>query len=687
MVVRSIGDTTLNGYAANEKRPSFVAPSPLLGKLLNTRAVRRRAACGAKEARTRAACCSSKRVARGGNSLVPTSRLQQTQQKGARQGRVQAAQHIRIGKILRSIAALRIHSFGTRAISMAATPPAAPSGPSQTPGGQAPNGKPNKPSKAKAALDPAEIEAKRKARAEKKEKEAQEKAHREEEAAANGTTEPLLDEHGKPFYRPRDWARVPNAVSSDNTRPRVKVLSWNMLAQGLVRRKLFPGSDALRWKDREAGLAAELIGHGWDVGCFQEVDRLECHAETLRKAGYSHVYAKGYSQKQHGLMLAWRSSAPRNWPRILFEPEAVAQSTFFYDDAEVSPGRTGCSRVTRNIALFAAIKFKGKEGGVILATTHLFWHPMHAYERVRQTGLLVRALDEFRNRSDAVWKGWPTILAGDFNDQPHSASYRLLNGMGLDQHGREEIAQSRVVHQSIDDRGRRRREGAEQQTAILPRSQTVPGDSTDNDTGGDHDEDEIEEGAEDEEEDEEGGADDQMLKNCRSAKDSDELLTLSEIPRLFDLSQPPLGVDVDSAGTPHLEQQTPTPLRSAYASAYRLLQAPSEDDNLFSTPTRGRERWDDPDWKEGDLNVHSRLEGTAAGNEPMWTLYSSLFSLTLDFIFLLPHVKPSGQGAQVTYPTVTQLLRTHRTDVLKNGLPRKGICVSDHVAIGAEVEL
>ncbi|CAO1626636.1 unnamed protein product [Jaminaea pallidilutea] len=539
--------------------------------------------------------------------------------------------------------------------------------------------------KGPSALDPAVIEEKRRARAEKKEREAREKADKEAAAAASGTSLPTLDEHGNPLFAPRQWGKV-DGVQEEASQgsQRLKVLSWNMLAQGLVRRKLFPGSDALRWKDREDGLAAELVGHGWDVGCFQEVDRIECHAETLHRAGYSHVYAKGYAAKQHGLMLAWRTrEKPQaaNASDLAFEPEPVATETLYYDDAEVTPGRTASSRITRNIALFAAVPFKSKaDSGVILATTHLFWHPMHAYERVRQAGLLVRALDAFRSRKDAPWTRWAVVLAGDFNDQPHSASYGLLTGRGLDEHGCDEIARSSVVHESVDRRSKQQNEAGvpkAQATASEKSAAKGPPQTADNRDG------HIDGVAEDdeEEEEEEGGADDQMLKNCRSAKPSDELLSLDEFKQLFDLSQPlpsPQNPPASASGA-----KPNSSLLSAYATAYHRLFDPSEHLNTFSHPTRGRERWDDESWHEGQPNVHRHLAGTPAGNEPMWTLFSSLFGLTLDFIFLLPLTR----GAANPYPRVTKLLRTHPTDVLKVGLPKKNVCVSDHVAIGAEIEV
>lgn len=129
--------------------------------------------------------------------------------------------------------------------------------------------------KASSALDPEAIEAKRKARAEKKEREAHERAQKEAEAAANGFSAPTVDSEGRPLYLPRQWGLVKDVqAQAEPGKRRIRVLSWNMLAQGLVRRKLFPGSDALRWKDREAGLAAELAGHDWDLGCFQVSDAL-----------------------------------------------------------------------------------------------------------------------------------------------------------------------------------------------------------------------------------------------------------------------------------------------------------------------------------------------------------------------------------------------------------------------------
>ena len=580
----------------------------------------------------------------------------------------------------------------------AAAAPATTSAPAQKKGKQN-----NRPS-------PEEIEAKRRERAAKKEREAAEKAAKEAELAAaiaaNGKIpNGHLDERGNVLFVPRDWAAVSQAEQgSSSQKQKVRVVSWNILAQGLVRRTLFPGSDCLKFKDRSVGLTAEFssrTGHGWDVGCFQEVDRMDVHGETLAKDGFSYVYEKGYRQKQHGLLVAWRTD--------LFGDRAHSQLTIDLDAESVAPPsepvRTACSRVTRNVGLFVALRASGAKGtnkpGLIVATTHLFWHPMHAYERARQSGILVRRLQEFREELGEEWRDAACILAGDFNDQPHSATYHLLTGKKLTQHCYEEVSSSSVVHKSMDERRERggssigfavgttepARDAPVKKADAAAAEASSGQDQAQEDAEENEDEGEGEE-AEEGEEDEEGGEpDDRMLKNCRAATKQDALLSMEELLQLHDVSRPRPGstpAEDTSADTSRQNTASPAHLGSAYGLHYGQIRDPSEEGNFFGSPARGRERWDDSEWTPETPNCH-----TGDSTEPMWTIFSSLFSLTLDYIFMLPrakHGEVEGEGSQ-QYPTVTRLLRTHKTETLQPGVPRKGVCASDHIAIGAEIEL
>jgi len=425
-----------------------------------------------------------------------------------------------------------------------------------------------------------EIEEKRRQRAEKKRIEAEKK-----EADERGGPSPSDSQ----FYTPRRWVAKRNVKKEANgsaTRT-LRVLSWNILAQGLVRRKLFPGSDCLKWKEREEGLCAEMRSHDWDIAAFQEVDKIEVHGPNIEKTGRKYLHNKGYASKQHGLMISWRVKADRSSAgpsRLTFRDEPAGSKTIYFDLECVGSkveGRKGMSRVTRNIALFAALADAEDDAkGVIVATTHLFWHPQHAYERVRQTGLLKRALSEWRDEH-AAWKDWPMILAGDFNDQPHSATYKLMTGEALTAHNCEELQISSVVHKSVDEaREKRGTDDAE-------------------------DEGEEEEEEEEEEEQESEEKDDQMIKNCRRALPEDGLLSLGELIQLHDLSQPrpQSSSSHDDDSQQYIGHKPNAGLTSAYGANYGLLEE-SQEGNFFGSSNRGRERFDDTDWTPETPNPH-----------------------------------------------------------------------------------
>lgn len=108
------------------------------------------------------------------------------------------------------------------------------------------------------------------------------------------------------------------------------------------------------------------------------MDRLQKVVLALEEAGYSHIYSSG-PRKKHGCIIAYKS---RKFAR-------TADRTVFYDDEDLhSTGeserfRRGSSFKTRNIALIVGLKFIDSEQKIVVATTHLFWHPKYTYERTR----------------------------------------------------------------------------------------------------------------------------------------------------------------------------------------------------------------------------------------------------------------------------------------------------------------
>jgi RNA exonuclease NGL2 len=98
----------------------------------------------------------------------------------------------------------------------------------------------------------------------------------------------------------------------------------------------------------------------------------------LDQAGYSHVYASG-PHKLHGCLIAFKTN--------LYTLES--HKTIYYDDQDIphagseSPCR-GSSFRTKNIASLVALRLnRNTAQGIVVATTHLFWHPRYTYERIR----------------------------------------------------------------------------------------------------------------------------------------------------------------------------------------------------------------------------------------------------------------------------------------------------------------
>ncbi|KAJ6503446.1 Endonuclease/exonuclease/phosphatase [Mycena vitilis] len=278
----------------------------------------------------------------------------------------------------------------------------------------------------------------------------------------------------------RPWIDLGNSTGDEGVR--TKLFSWNLLAQCLVRRELFPTSNCLKGAQRQPMLHAEIVAQDADILCLQEVDSLEKLLPALEAAQYNHHFVAGPGKK-HGCLVAFK----KNYARI-------EERVIHYDEQYIRPEgeeitQRGSSFRTRNIGSLVALKNLSKEGeGVVVGTTHLFWHP-------KQAGILIREIVKFR--SDLHVENWPCMIAGDFNFSPDDPGYSLLVGDDLNAEQRERLEFSRVVHVSIDP-------------TVPPTTKDAPAD------------------------DENEAVDpDRVITNARRAVPTDGLLSDSELVSLF----------------------------------------------------------------------------------------------------------------------------------------------------------
>lgn len=85
------------------------------------------------------------------------------------------------------------------------------------------------------------------------------------------------------------------------------------------------------------------------------------------------------------------------------------------------------TKETTTTATTSEPKVTANNEGLIIATTHLYWHPYGSFERALQFGQLVQETLKFsRGGANNIYKSWPIVLGGDFNSSPDDLPYDFL---------------------------------------------------------------------------------------------------------------------------------------------------------------------------------------------------------------------------------------------------------------------
>lgn len=220
----------------------------------------------------------------------------------------------------------------------------------------------------------------------------------------------------------RKMLQVP--YKTDFNGVKVSIMTYNILAQALIRRKLFPTSgNALKWLKRSQVLLNEFKHYKSDILLLQEVDFVQYNSfwkSELHKLGYNSAYNR-WGEKNHGVAIFYKSE--------LFE--ISDQMSVDYDKEKT--GEIEPRTVTKNIGLILALKFKhsilkdypeSNRKGLLIGTTHFFWHPFGTFERTRQSYLVLSKFKEFSKRVELLQGGsWFSFFGGDFNSQPFDSPY------------------------------------------------------------------------------------------------------------------------------------------------------------------------------------------------------------------------------------------------------------------------
>jgi CCR4-NOT transcription complex subunit 6 len=235
----------------------------------------------------------------------------------------------------------------------------------------------------------------------------------------------------------------------------VTILSYNVLAQTYVSKRIFPDSShsVLRAKRRTIALIDELRmyveEYKIDVLCLQELEQDMCTAilRELNDHGsfaYKLRTSAGTSHKRDGSCIFWRRSrfeCVHDRERWHLELNDVA------DDIRMSP-LFESSAVAKRDCISAMVCLSECRTGnrFVISSSHLFWDPSFP---------LVKLAQAFRVREAAfeLAEAYATknlVLAGDWNSVPNSSIFAFLgngriSGSYVDCSSSEE-AQMRAVN-------------------------------------------------------------------------------------------------------------------------------------------------------------------------------------------------------------------------------------------------
>lgn len=193
-----------------------------------------------------------------------------------------------------------------------------------------------------------------------------------------------------------------------NLKTRMRILSWNVLADAYVRASYYPRTDPalLRPGARTLAILDHIAAEPADVFCLQEVEPALVSAARRRLAGWA-LYFEPKRGRPDGCA-------------VLARPDIALTAVRALVFADGAPDR----KDSGHIALLVQTQIAGCVVGI--ATTHLRWDapgtPPASRWAVRQVNAL---LQQFRDAAH------PWVVCGDLNIEADDPVYAMLLDFGL----------------------------------------------------------------------------------------------------------------------------------------------------------------------------------------------------------------------------------------------------------------
>jgi len=228
----------------------------------------------------------------------------------------------------------------------------------------------------------------------------------------------------------RPWIHNDNQVRMDGGL-NFRLLSYNVLAQNLLEAhpQLYRGLDPdhLGWNHRWSNIQREVQQFRPDIVCLQEVQfRRPNHFKTdylpfFESLGYRAVFKCRTGDKNDGCVVFYRTR--------VFKLDVYSL---------VEYRQRGVPILDRdNIGIVCRLVVRGRSDlpPLIVATTHLLFNRKRTDIRLAQAAILLAEIDRLGREEGGVCQRCPAIITGDFNANPSSEVYTLLDQGRIDYEG------------------------------------------------------------------------------------------------------------------------------------------------------------------------------------------------------------------------------------------------------------
>lgn len=210
------------------------------------------------------------------------------------------------------------------------------------------------------------------------------------------------------------------------------IMSYNILAQSLVRRDQFPYCSklALKMNHRKQNIIQELLHYSPDIVCLQECEsilyNILCKQLTQYKSQYiAATRTNNDTQKLHGIAILYKHSIFEqvDYKSIMFNDE----HTHNIDPASAEYMELGRNNVAQ-IILLRPLNTDIDGYGLCVTNTHLFYHPQFNYTRLLQANTILQYVQQYNIKFN-----YCVMYCGDLNTTPDDLLYKYLVNRYIDE--------------------------------------------------------------------------------------------------------------------------------------------------------------------------------------------------------------------------------------------------------------